>query len=160
MEVKLRQLRIEDAAISYRWRNNPVIWKLTGRIWQGEATLEGEKNWIEQVLLQQDSIRFAICIGDEATYVGNIQLTNISNNIAWFHVFIGEEIWWGKGIASRALQQLLEYTLNETQIQTIFLKVKKENTAARRIYEKSGFHLDEETEDDLIMSYTIERNKK
>jgi RimJ/RimL family protein N-acetyltransferase len=132
---------------------------LTGRTWQGEATLEGETNWIKQVLQQDDSIRFAICIGDDEMYVGNIQLTNINNHSAWFHVFIGEELWWGKGIASRATHQLLEYTQNETQIQTVFLKVKKENLAARRIYEKAGFYLDEEADDDLIMSYTLERNK-
>jgi RimJ/RimL family protein N-acetyltransferase len=147
MKVLLRELKVEDAEISWKWRNDPEVWKLTGRKWSGNVTKEIEENWIRNVLKQEDSKRFAICVGDQELYIGNVQLTNIRNKEAFFHIFIGEKQYWGKGIGSIATKLLLDYAKEELKLNTLKLIVKKSNIPAIKIYEKVGFIISRSVDD-------------
>ena len=82
-------LQQEHSQISWRWRNDPEIWKYTGNKPSLEITPEIERDWIEGVLEDRNSKRFAITV--DGLYVGNIQLTNIDQTAAQYHIFIGEK---------------------------------------------------------------------
>jgi diamine N-acetyltransferase len=77
MKISIRPLKISDAAISWKWRNDPDVWKLTGRKWNNIATQEMEEQWLEKVIINESEKRFAICVNEDEKYVGNIQLTDI-----------------------------------------------------------------------------------
>jgi len=62
MDIFLRPLKVEDALTSYKWRNNPALWELTGSKPNRLITTEIETEWINKVLRRKDEIRFAICI--------------------------------------------------------------------------------------------------
>ena len=49
LAIYLRSLK-EDALTSYKWRNNPLIWKLTGSKPDIEITKEIELSWIDKIL--------------------------------------------------------------------------------------------------------------
>lgn len=137
--VKLRELKLEDAEISWRWRNNPEIWRHTGSAPTRFITQEIESKWLAKTLEESNSFRFAICAGKEEKYVGNIQLTGVDQGSGEFHIFIGDTDFWGCGVATAATKLLLEKA-PELGVSHIYLHVKMENTAAIKVYEKCGFH--------------------
>ena len=118
MKVLIRDLKIEDAKVSWKWRNDPDVWKLTGRKWNSYVTKRIEENWIKEVKQERNSKRFAICVGEHKRYIGNVQLTEIEDNEAFFHIFIGEKKFWGKGIGTSATKLLIEYAKNNLKLKT------------------------------------------
>ena len=67
MEVKIRPLREEDAYVSYKWRNDPLVFKYTCNRYTSEITLESELEWIRRVtkksgrLQMCDRSRWRVC---------------------------------------------------------------------------------------------------
>jgi len=143
MKIYLRKLKIEDAFISYKWRNNPKIWNLTGKKPNKTITPEIELKWIKEVLSRKDEYRCAICIDKTDEYIGNVQLTNISNGKAEFHIFIGEERYWGKGIGTKATKEMIKIGFQLLNLNEIYLFVNKLNIAAIIAYLKAGFVIEQ-----------------
>lgn len=137
--VFLRPLTIEDAAISYRWRNNPEIWRFTPFNPAEPITLEIETRWLSDLLQRRDQKRFAICLKKTGRYIGNIQLINITNGTGELHLFIGETDCWGKGIGQSATSLLLDYAFFKLGLRRVTLSVDPENLAAIAIYTRQGF---------------------
>jgi RimJ/RimL family protein N-acetyltransferase len=152
MKVTIRPLEEADALLSYKWRNNPEIWKYTGNKPDKEITLEIEYEWIRNVLQRQTEKRFAICIGAEMEYIGNVQLTDITEEKAQFHIFIGVNKYHGLGIGTEATKLILDYGFKILRLNEIYLSVNKLNLPAIKSYEKCGFEIISTSEDELIMS--------
>jgi diamine N-acetyltransferase len=151
MQIAIRPLKISDASISWKWRNDPHIWKLTGRKWNNKVTKQMEEQWLEMVLLNKNEKRFAICVNKNKKYVGNVQLTDIKNSKAQFHIFIGEKSYWGKGIATKATKLILDYGFDMLKLNEVYLYVKKDNLAAINAYKKCGFTIKEIRDDGIFM---------
>ena len=158
MKIMIRDLEPEDAKISWRWRNDPEVWNLTGRKWNNEVTEEIERKWIDSVIMRKDEKRFAICVGKNEIYIGNVQLTNITEVDAVFHIFIGEKKYWGKGIGTITTKLIIDYAFSELKLRKINLYVKKQNKSALKVYEKVGFIIKENLENDYLMSLLNESN--
>jgi RimJ/RimL family protein N-acetyltransferase len=139
MKVYLRPLQEADAEKSWKWRNDPSIWKFTGNRPSKYITAETELNWMRDALNRSDEIRFAICAGYFKEYVGNVQLTSITSDDAEFHIFIGEKLFRNQGVGSKATQLVTEYAKKNLRIKNIYLHVHPENIAAIRAYIKCGF---------------------
>ena len=139
MDVSIRLLEEKDAKTSYAWRNDPEIWKYTGSKPTKIITFETENEWIKEVLKRKDEIRFAICVGNKKEYVGNVQLTKISNIDAEFHIFIGNKFFLNKGIGTKATVLVLSYAIDILKLQTVYLFVNKNNAAAIKSYYKCNF---------------------
>lgn len=151
--IYLRALTPEDAAIACHWRNNPKVWVYTKRTVDHIVTQEMERDWIIKVSKVPQDKRFAICLQENKQYIGNIQLVGIKNKEAHFHLFIGEESCWGKGIAQQATFLLLDYAFSELEMKTILLDVHQDNQAALAIYQKTGFKIVEHK--GLFISMTL-----
>lgn len=131
--ILIRPLRVKDSEVSYKWRNDPEIWKYTGSRPDRVITREIEDAWIRNVLSETDSYRFAI--EADGRYVGNIQITNVRSSMdGQYHIFIGEKVFWGKDIASLATSQLLRFCKEELRLQQLYLFVNPLNIAAIRVY--------------------------
>ena len=97
-DIFFRELNPKDAEISWKWRNDPEIWKYTRRVHREHITKEIEQAWIEQELKKDNVKRFAICIGNQQKYVGNVHLCIEKSGEAECHIFIGDkEQQWEKG---------------------------------------------------------------
>lgn len=142
MDVFLRRLERKDAYTSYKWRNDPDVFKYTGTIYDHKITLETELQWIERVIKNDDEYRCAI-IADNC-YVGNIYLTNIDDEKAEYHIFIGDKSYWGKGVAKKASVEIIRYGFDHLNLKKIVLEVRSQNNPAIRLYEKLGFAIVEE----------------
>jgi len=151
VSVYLRPLREIDAHTSWRWRNDPNIWAFTGSRPDKQITEEMELEWICRVLSDESSKRYAICLSDTDEYIGNVQLTDIKDGAAEFHIFIGEPTYWGKGIGKTATRELLKYAFFKLNLDTVYLVVKKENVGAIQVYLNSGFVIQGDKDGDYLM---------
>lgn len=152
MQILLTPLREEHAYTSFQWRNNPKIWEFTENRPDKIITPEIEHAWIVEVLQRHNEKRFAILV--DSVYVGNVQLTSITESDAEFHIFIGDANYWGKGIATQATQQLLSIAFIQLGLKTVYLWVRQENLAALRAYSKVGFKKSEHEGDKIKMAIT------
>ena len=148
-KILIRPLEKRDALTSWKWRNDSDIWKLTGNVPDITVTPEIELNWIENVLSESTSKRFAMTVDD--VYVGNIQLTSITEFDAEYHIFIGNKSYWGKGVATKATNLLIDYAFKKIKLNTIYLFVKIKNVAAIKAYKKNGFTVEEKKDDSFKM---------
>jgi diamine N-acetyltransferase len=137
MEVSLRPLQESDARTSAHWRNNPAIWAHTGSRPDHHITLEEELAWIRRVTADPTGRRFAILA--DGVYVGNTYLTDIQDGVGEYHIFIGDQEYWGKGIAKQATRQVITYGKDHLKLRRIELRVKPANQAALAIYTSLGF---------------------
>lgn len=139
MNVNLRPLVIDDSAVSYKWRNDAEVWLHTGNRPDQIITEEIERNWLRGVLERGNELRYAICIKETGQYIGNVQLTNITDIDAEFHIFIGDKAFWGKGLGTIVTREFLALAFEARKLNNIYLNVKKENIHAVKAYKNAGF---------------------
>lgn len=157
MNVKIRKLVENDAFTSYVWRNDKEVFMWTGNTYKNEISLETEIDWIKKVIANRNEYRCAIIVDEQ--YVGNIYLTNITDTVATYHIFIGDKNYWGKGVAYKASQLILDYAFNHLFLKIVELRVRKENTRAITLYNKLGFTKVDETNEFILMKITYEQFK-
>lgn len=153
-DIYIRPLEEKDAYISVLWRNNPEIWKYTLSKPDREITIDIELCWIKTVLKRTNEKRFAICISSNNQYIGNVQLTNITDTDAKFHIFIGESEFWNQGIGTKATALMIEYGIHMLGLSSIYLRVNKNNQPAVKSYLKNGFEIIQIEEDKVKMLYS------
>ncbi|MGD0712124.1 MAG: GNAT family N-acetyltransferase [Bacteroidales bacterium] len=137
-KIEIRPLKIEDAKISYKWRNDPEIWKYTGNRPNKIITLKIEKDWIKNAIQDKSTRRFAIIVND--IYIGNVQLTNIiENETGQIHIFIGNKIYWGKGIATKAIILIVKYATEILKLHELYAFINANNIPSIKAFEKNGF---------------------
>ncbi|WP_315817038.1 GNAT family N-acetyltransferase [Paraflavitalea speifideaquila] len=137
--VYIRPLVVQDALISYQWRNNPRIWRFTGARPDKYITPEMETAWLFDVLRRENERRFAICLLMDNKYIGNIFLTDILEGEAQMHIFIGEMEYWGKRRAYESICLIFDYGFNELILDTIYVQINSKNAAAIVLGKLVGF---------------------
>ncbi|MCW5913695.1 MAG: GNAT family N-acetyltransferase [Chitinophagaceae bacterium] len=152
-KVSIRPLSEIHAETSYKWRNNPTIWRYTFNKPDRVVSLKMEKEWIKKVLSNKNERRFAIYY--QEIYVGNIYLTSITEYDAYVGLFLGDPNFHGKGVGIEALSQVLEFATQHLHLKNIYLRVKKENTPAFRLYSKVGFEIIEEMKEYFKMKKSL-----
>lgn len=125
--VYIRPLAVEDALVSYRWRNDPKIWRFTGSKPDRYITPEMETAWITSVLQRENEKRFAICLCESGQYIGNVFFTNVTNAECEMHIFIGEIKYWGGDRAYEAAWLGLEYMLATIGLKQVNMEMHKNN---------------------------------
>ena len=150
-KIYIRPLQHDDAKVSYKWRNDRRIWKHTGSRPDQKITLSKELDWIKGILTKKSEKRFAICISGTHEYVGNVQLTDIKNGRAEFHIFIGEPAYWGKGLGEQATTMILKIAFDKLNLERVYLFVNKDNIGAIKLYKKTGFDVETEYNSQYLM---------
>jgi RimJ/RimL family protein N-acetyltransferase len=152
--VYIRPLVLQDALVSWRWRNNPRLWKLTGSRPDRVITPEIETEWLAGVLTREDEKRFAICLSFDHRYIGNIYLTAIRDRSAYVHIFIGEMEYWGKGRAHEAVCLACAYAFGPLGLHTLHAQINKNNAASLALAAISGFRTTGEDDDYVRLIFT------
>lgn len=140
-DIYLRLLQESDALISYRWRNNPVVWEHTYSRPNCEVTLEMELDWIRKVIHEPNSLRFAICLRENDKYVGNVYLTDIDweRKCGVQGTFIGDPNMWGRGIGTLARLEMHRIVSSQYGIRIVRTGIKCDNERSLRSAIKAGF---------------------
>ena len=152
--IFIRKLKKSDLKKLVKFRNKKIIWKLTGGSgFSKKFTINDEIEWFKKVNKKKNRLNLAICL--EEKYIGNIYFTNIKKSSAEFHIFIGENSLWGKGIGLKSMILSLDFLRINLDIKKIYLKVNKENTSAIKLYKKCGFKVKKELDNNnyLMTNY-------
>jgi diamine N-acetyltransferase len=157
MEIYIRPLEEKDANTSYKWRNNQKIWVYTGLRTDREITPEIELEWIRGVLKRGNEKRYAICIKATDEYIGNVHFSDIAENKAQLHLFIGLPEYWNKGIATYALGQMVEIGFNVMGLKEIYGYIDIKNNASLRAVEKLGFRQVSQDENRIMVKITNDK---
>ena len=84
------------------------------------------------------------CIAVDGKLAGSIGVTlrdDVYRKTAELGYFIGEE-YWGQGIATEAIKQMVKYVQKKFDLVRIDADVFEFNKASMRALEKNGFHLE------------------
>ena len=148
--VYLRQMQISDTDNVIAWRNNPRV--RHNFIYQGLFTAEGHLNWIKTQVEPGHVVQFIICEKDSDRAVGSVYFRDIDRErkCAEYGIFIGEDDAVGKGYGTQAARLALSYAFSEMQLEFVFLRVFADNTRARKSYERAGFRLVKNKQDEIV----------
>jgi len=141
---KLKKIHLKKLV---KFRNNKVIWKLTGRSGvKRKVKISDEKECFKKINKKKNRLNLVIYLNEK--YVGNIYFTHITKVTAQFHIFIGENSLWNKGIGTKSTLLSINFIKVNYNLKKIYLKVKINNTSAIKVYKKCGFKIKKKIEDD------------
>lgn len=138
-DVYLAPLSVDDAPILHGWINEraEVLRSASYR----PIAYRQHLAWMEGITGRSDATIFAIrrIVGDDL--VGTCQLHGVSavDRTAELQIRLGVVAERGKGLGTQAVRLLLDYGFLDLNLQRIYLHVIATNTAAIRVYEKTGF---------------------
>lgn len=147
----MRKLVEADIAQSYKWRNDPEIWSLTGSAPSKPITYEAELSWFREV---EATKRKSFAIMSETEFVGICYLNQFVDHLGWeLSLFIGEKQYWGTGIGKECVRLLVEIHNKIHKNEILFLKVRHNHIAAQKIYFENGFKILCRIDEQLVMVY-------
>jgi len=142
MKIVLRPWKKEDISLLTGIANNINVWNNVRDRLPHPYTEKDAQEWIDFTLFKQPLTHFAI--EADSLLVGSIGFLLkedvYSKNIE-IGYFIGEN-YWGKGIATEAIKQLLNLLIANYDVVRIYADVFENNKASMRVLEKNGFHLE------------------
>ncbi|MCK6690586.1 MAG: GNAT family N-acetyltransferase [Thermoanaerobaculia bacterium] len=156
MDFKLRPFSLSDLDDLVKHANNFNVSKnLTDRF-PHPYTEEHGRAFIEMTLASDPITVFAITVDDRV--IGGIGL-HPQHDIQRYNAEMGywlAEPYWGKGIATRAVKQMIDFGFQNLEINRIFARPYGSNLASQRVLEKAGFRLEGRFEKTLIKNGIFE----
>lgn len=142
MKVTLREWKRSDADALAAIANNKKIWDCVRDRLPYPYTKKDAKEWLK--LVRKQKIVTTFCIEVDGNLAGSIGVTlkdDVYRKTAEIGYFIAEE-YWGKGIATEAVKQMVSYVQKEFDVVRIYAEVFEYNKASMRALEKNGFYLE------------------
>ncbi|GAB3910132.1 GNAT family N-acetyltransferase [Larkinella knui] len=140
--ITLAELTLDDAGTLAQLANNRSLWlNLRDRMPQ-PYTLADAVWFIESALKGDLGLVFGIYEEEKFAGVAGVVLqTDIHRLSGEIGYWLGEP-YWGRGIATAAIRQLVQYTFATTDLVRLFAGIFAYNKASMRVLEKNGFGLD------------------
>lgn len=141
-KVRLRPLRYADREHLAELANNKKIWNNLRDMFPYPYTLEDADKFLDSVKQQEPQVTLAIEY--DFQFVGVIGLVlqpDVYKKGAEIGYWIGEPFW-GKGIATQALNLASDYAFETLAFERLYAGVFEGNEASKRVLEKCGFQLE------------------
>ena len=138
-KVYLRSLESEDAETFLPWVNDYEVMRTMGSF--NPYSLVTEKKWIEDSYQKKDQISLGIVNKDNDRLIGGTGLHRIEHRVrqAGFGIFVGDKKEWNKGFGQEATELIVDYAINQLNLNRVWLHVHKDNERGIRAYTKVGF---------------------
>ena len=142
MKVILREWKRSDAEKLAKMANNKKVWDNVRDRLPYPYTKKDAQEWLELAKKERTATTFCIeADGQLAGSIGVILKDDVYRKTAEIGYFVGEE-YWGKGIATEALKQMLDYIQKQFDVVRIYAEVFEYNKASMKVLEKNGFYLE------------------
>lgn len=150
MDFLLRPWQENDVSSLLKYADNPTIARYMTDKFISPYTQDQGKRFI-QYAMNADPLRiFAIAVQEEAVgAIGIHPQSDIEQKNAELGYWLGEPFW-GKGIMTAAIQQIVEYGFTTWEINRVFARPFGSNTGSQRALEKAGFQLEARLEQTLF----------
>ena len=142
MKVILREWKKSDSTALAKIANNKKIWDNVRDRLPYPYTEQDAKEWL--ALVKKQKIVTTFCIEADGELTGSIGFTlkeDVYRKSAEIGYFIGENFW-GRGIATEAIRQLVDYIEKKFDLVRIYAEVFEYNKASMKVLEKNGFYLE------------------
>lgn len=137
-KVLLRAIELHDADILQAMMNDPEIENM---MWGYSFPVAHHQQirWIENLSNERSTFRAMIDV--DGTAIGTIILTDIDmrNGTAEIHIKLSNASARGNGHGTDAVQALLSYVFDTLRLNCIYCRIKEDNIASQRLFEKCGF---------------------
>jgi RimJ/RimL family protein N-acetyltransferase len=150
MKIKLRPWNIEDAESLVENANNFEIARFMSDAFPYPYTIENAKNFIAFATKDEPIHIFAIEIDGKA--VGGIGIhpqVDIMKKNAELGYWLGEK-YWGKGIISKAIREIIPWAFNTYDITRIYARPFGSNMVSQKVLEKAGFVLEARIKENIF----------
>lgn len=141
-EYCIRSYEFDDKTALAKYANNYNIYKTLRDKFPYPYTEKLAEEWLMQVVNQKPEMNFAIATEEEL--IGAIGLEP-KDDVHRYSVEIGywlAEPYWGKGIATKAVQILTEYAFRHFDFNRIYADVFEGNNASVKVLENAGYQLE------------------
>jgi RimJ/RimL family protein N-acetyltransferase len=137
-KVLLRAIELSDAEVLRHMINDEETERMMLGYSFPVATHQQIK-WIEN--LSNEKSVFRAMIDVDGTAIGTIILSDIDmrNGTAQAHIKLASASEKGKGYGTDAMLALLSYSFNELRLNCIYCRIKEDNIASQKLFEKCGF---------------------
>jgi len=141
-DITLRQFEDKDIEPVAILCNNKKIWDNVRDFLPYPYTEKHAQEFIRTCRNEDPQVTFAIEYkGDFAGCIGLVKQTDIYKLTAEVGYWIGEP-YWGKGIATKSVNLIVDYGFHHLGLVRIFTGVFDFNHASQRVLEKAGFNLE------------------
>lgn len=137
--MKLRKLKLVDAPYMLEWMHDKSVVENMNRDFS-VYTKEDCERFIINSLNDKNNVHLAI-VDSNDEYFGTISLKNIDNinKNAEFGITL-RKVAMGKGIASWAMKEIIQYGKETLRLERIYWCVSPENIRAVRFYDKNMYN--------------------
>jgi RimJ/RimL family protein N-acetyltransferase len=140
--VIIRPWKPEDAGALAAICNSKKIWLNVRDRFPHPYTVANAIEWIGYTLSQKPIQNLAIVHnGQVAGAIGVTPKEDVYRKSIEIGYFLGEQFW-GKGIATIAVDHLIHYIRDNFDVIRIYAEVFEHNDASMRVLQKNGFHLE------------------
>ncbi|EZH73272.1 GCN5 family acetyltransferase [Aquimarina atlantica] len=138
-EIKIRQLVASDKSQLAKLANNHNISNNLRDYFPNPYNEEDAKSFIKMTIQQDPIVSFGIEFKGELCGVISLMLQDdMYRKSAEIGYWLGEP-YWGKGITTKAVDQITKYGFEKLNLIRIYAGVIEYNTASMSVLEKSGF---------------------
>lgn len=137
---RLREIERDDIIEINRWRNDPEIISYLGAPFR-YINREVDEKWFDGYMTSRNNSVRCVITDETNSCLGLVSLTNINylNRTAEFHIQIGDNTHYGKGMGTFAVMEMLNHAFNNLNLHRVELGVLADNYRAIHLYEKCGF---------------------
>jgi len=139
MQITLRPWKEGDEKNLVKYANNKNVARNLSDLFPHPYTLGDAKTWIAFNKDLLPALNLAILSNEELIGgIGILLKEDIRRKNAEIGYWIAEPFW-GKGIATKAVRLMVDYTFQHYDITRIYASTFEQNLASQRVLEKAGF---------------------
>lgn len=147
---KIRSFSPRDTAALVKYANNRNVWINLRDSFPLPYTEKDARAWVHYARNQNPESNFAIARGEELIgAVGLVLQADVQRLSAELGYWLAEPFW-GKGIATKAVQAFTEFAFANFDLVRIYAYVFEWNRPSAKVLEKAGYRLEGRLEKSVI----------
>ena len=139
MKLSIDILQVEQVTQSYvDWYSNKEVVRYSDNQYR-KFSFDGQCSYVQSCLQNEDVNLYGIF--DNTSHIGNIIINGLSSHHrkAELSYFIGETNYWGKGVASFAVEKMIQISKEEFSLNKLYAGIASGNIGSGKVLEKNGF---------------------
>ena len=139
MELSISILQVEQVTQSYvDWYSDENVIRYSDNQYR-KFSFDGQCSYVQNCIKSEDVNLYGIF--DKATHIGNIVISGLSSyhRKAELTYVIGETNYWGKGVATFAIANMVQIAKKEFNLNKLYAGIASDNVGSRKVLEKNGF---------------------
>ena len=139
MKIQLKILKTNTVTEQWvGWLNNKDVFKYSEQRFKIH-TKHTQKKFLKNKIKDKSCVLFKIYFNK--IHIGMAEINNIDNYHKHCEImyFIGEKLFWNKGIATKVIKNLITYAKKEIGIKKIYAGIYEKNFSSKRVLLKNNF---------------------